>query len=137
LKEDARLRRGRVIGRYAISLTISSFLSALVPIACLGQGVAPSGTAPVTIDPVFFGAKGDGIANDTPAFTKALDYARTHGYACVTVRPGRYKLTTPILAEGGRLHHRAKWLEYEGIRRIGAGGRCDTNSETIGATDGP
>ena len=59
------------------------------------------GASVSSVDPTLFGARGDGIADDAPAFAKAVDYARAHNDACVTVRPGRYRLATPIFVAGG------------------------------------
>jgi hypothetical protein len=69
--------------------------------ASFADGVDVPGIPIQSVDPLLFGARGDGIADDKPAFAKAANYARSHHYGCVSVRPGKYRLATPIFVEGG------------------------------------
>lgn len=59
----------------------------------------------VDVDDFQFGAIGDGVTNDTPAFQRAINYLRTFGGGTVTFS-GRYLLDTPLYVED--------WVALEG-----------------------
>jgi hypothetical protein len=91
-------RCGRAIALAAVAL---SFCGGAATSFDLADGVESQPAANTSVDPSVFGATGDGISDDAPAFAKAVAYSRAHRYACVDVRPGRYRLATPIFVEGG------------------------------------
>jgi len=58
-----------------------------------------------TVNPEDYGAVGDGVTNDTPAFQRAINYLRTVGGGTVTFS-GKYLLDTPLFVED--------WVSLEG-----------------------
>lgn len=80
---------------------------------CMGMGVksdVTASTSPLTpvVNAKDFGAKGDGVSDDTAAIQKALEYAKTHTPVCY-LPAGRYRLNRSITIPGG-------------VTLIGAGG---------------
>lgn len=72
--------------------------------AALALGVVLGGAASASVDPAKYGAKGDGVHDDTAAIQKALDAAaKTHG--TVMLGNGRFLLTDSLrVADGVTLH---------------------------------
>ncbi len=93
--------RGRIMPRIALFCAILFYSCAAPPSAGFADGVEPPGGPLQSVDPSLFGAMGDGVTNDTPAFAKATNYSRAHNHACVNLRPGKYRLATPVFVEGG------------------------------------
>ena len=60
--------------------------------------------------PIAFGAKGDGVAKDTPALQRAIDAASEHGGGTVHVPAGRYLCGTLVLKSNVSL-----WLDNGSI----------------------
>ncbi|MFD2932530.1 glycosyl hydrolase family 28-related protein [Spirosoma flavum] len=56
---------------------------------------------PQYIDVRNYGAKGNGVTDDTQAFQKAIDYANTSGIKLVMVSRGNYKITNTIIVRSG------------------------------------
>jgi hypothetical protein len=95
-------------------------MGAFASVASLGgrtaQASTPASHAP-SIDVRELGAQGDGKADDTPAFEKAIEAARSAGLA-VFVPRGVYRLTRTLVVENISLSGPTPWRVVRRYRRV-------------------
>ena len=81
------------------------------------------------VTPQHFGAKGDGVTDDTTAIQNAINYAQTNGIRDVYFPAGTYKITAPlrVTVATGTTPATGKPMYYYGLG-------CRLRGESIGTT---
>lgn len=86
-----------------------------------GDWWAPGNSGRLTVRD--FGAKGDGVTDDGPAFNRYAAYLKLKGGGSFLVLPGRYRIETPVLID---VSDNSDEVLGRGIPLIGAGMACCT-----------
>jgi hypothetical protein len=102
------------INQGAYSLTINGQFNCGLYEAFTGSGtVTFSATSVNQLIPQWWGAKGDGITDDTLAIQKALDCWVNISVGNLNIPQGRYKITSPLIA--------TMYVDYQGKSLTGKG----------------
>src|SRR5215203_1667896 len=70
---------------------------------CVALCLSSTAFAATEVNVKDFGAVGDGVTNDAPAFQKALDALATTGGGTLFVPAGKYVIATPVIKDFGGL----------------------------------
>src|SRR6266404_2541424 len=97
LERGPHLRFLRALSQASlIALLLSTFNSSLASTYHPKNGLQSENQVPIIVDITAYGAKGDGVADDGPAFQGALDHLANAGGGTLMIPAGKYAIVSPI-----------------------------------------
>lgn len=126
---DLKFQPGAVLSvSKGVTLSINGGIEAGLRQIFTGEGIVDGIPKIIEVYPQWFGAKGDGKADDTRALQDAIDFACRTGIKAVNLNRGKYRVTKTINCTNTR---RPGTIDRDGLRIYGMAGIVCGSGRTV------